>query len=406
MQSIDNLDVDNDAFFNGVVVAYAAVNGGMISNFGRRVVEKVVKDGAEVHFFASKLPVFGFLPPVEELESIGGEFHGLPLSEHFAPLREIWSLLLMAVMLRKLNVQVLHTRSSIMGAVGRIAGRLAGVPVIVHHQDDLVCRDNRLSTWKGKLVAFIECRLARIGHHSFFISQAVLDDAIAIGFPPKRCTLVGMDLHNVFAESITQSPISIEKMQQKFRSWGIAASAKVVGCVGRLAHIKGIDLLLKAIDAIILDFPEWVFLIKGNGPLRTSIQEEIEQRGLQKQVFLVTEELDMMQLPAFYHNIDLFVLPTRREGFGMVFVEAMVMGVPVIGPNIGPVNDIIQNEKGFLFEAENVDDLAKVLRKVMSDDTLRVTTAKYGQKYAIERWNGDLAASKVVAVYRDLLNKR
>ena len=65
--------------FDGLVVAHAAVYGGMMVNFGRHFAERLVEMGADLHFFVSRLQVFGRKPPVADLEAIGGKFHGLPL---------------------------------------------------------------------------------------------------------------------------------------------------------------------------------------------------------------------------------------------------------------------------------------------------------------------------------------
>jgi glycosyltransferase involved in cell wall biosynthesis len=390
--------------FQGLLVAHAAVNGGMMANFGRQVAKCLIAEGAELHFFASRLPVFGWPPPIEDLESMGGYFHGLPIPDHFAPFHDLWSLVLMAVALRRLRVQVLHTRSSIMGAVGRAAAKLAGVPFVIHHQDDLLSRDEGLSPGARRLVAFIEMELARLADRSVFVSEAVLRDAIAIGFPEERCVLVGHDLHEVFQVAVNEPENEKEPVLSRLRNLGIPTNARVVGCVGRLANLKGIDLFLKAAEHLAPAFPDWCFVIKGDGPLRNSLADAILEHKLTDRVFLFTDELPSKELPALYRCFDLFALPTRREGFGMAFAEAMAMGVAVVGPRIAPVTEVVPEACGVLVEPESVPALTQALGSLMSDEGLRGQIAAKGKEHALATYCGHKAATRMMDSYRELLN--
>jgi glycosyltransferase involved in cell wall biosynthesis len=393
--------------FAGLVVVHAAVNGGMITNFGRIFARRLSEGGAELHFFVSKYPVFGWPPPVADLESLGGKYHGLPLPEHLAPLHELWTILLMTFKLRRAKADVLHTRGSVMGFVGRVAGRLAGVPVIVHHQDDLVCRDEGLTPCRKKVVAAVEKTLSRLSHRSLFVSQAVMGVAMEIGFRPGDCVLVGNDLSENFQAAAVGDPPSPVPMLSKLRKLGVPEGAKVVGCVGRLAHLKGIDLLIEAAGRVLPAFPEWVVVIKGDGPLRETYQKAIQSKGLGGRVFLMTEELTLEDLPALYRCFDLFALPTRREGFGMVFAEAMAMGLPVVLPEIMPVTEAVPEGCGMRFKPEGAEDLARALGQLMENGVIRADLAARGKAHALATWCGHhTGAEKVLLTYREILMEK
>lgn len=393
----------DERLFRGLVVAHAAVYGGMMANFGRHIAKRLVEEGAELHFFASRLLVFGMPPPIEDLEGIGGRFHGLPLPQRFAPFREIWSLILMAVALRRLRVQVLHTRSSVMGAIGRIAAKLARVPVVINHQDDLHCRDPRLSPRVRRVTVFIERQLSRLTDRSLFVSEAVLKDAIAIGFPKDRCALVGHDLNQVFQDAANEPEGTEEPVLSRLWGLGVPENARIVGCIGRLTHYKGIDLFLEAAGRLAPAFPGWAFIIRGDGPMRESLRDAIQKNGLSTRVFLFTDVLPARELPALYRCFDVFALPTRREGFGMVFAEAMAMGVPVVGPRMAPVTEVVPEECGVLVEPENVEALVRAIGELMADAGLRSRIAEKGREYALATWCGRKAAERVMDVYRELL---
>jgi glycosyltransferase involved in cell wall biosynthesis len=292
-----------------------------------------------------------------------------------------------------------------MGAIGRVAAKLAGVPIVVHHQDDLYSRDGRLSPRAKRLVAFIERQLSLLADRSIFVSRAVLEDAVAIGFPRDRCVFVGHDLHEVYQRAANESAGVTEPVRNLLRELGVPDEACILGCVGRLAHLKGIDLFLEAAQHLAPQFPQWVFVIKGDGPLLGFLRSSIQEHQLTTRVFLFTDELPAQDMPALYRCFDLFALPTRREGFGMVFAEAMAMGLPVVGPRIAPVTEVVPEDCGVLVEPENVEALTQALATLMADSSLRHQIAEKGREHAMMTWSGQKAAYRVLDVYRELLSE-
>ncbi len=390
----------------GLVVAHAAHHGASMAIFGRHYIKRLVQEGVDLHFFASNVPFAGMAPPIDELEGLGGRFHGLMLPERFTPIQAIQNIIQMAILLRRYRVQVLHTRLSIMGGIGRIAGKLARVPVIIHHQDDLYCRDTRLSPLMKWVWAFIETQLSKLADKSLFVSKAVLNDALAIGFREDRCVLVGHDLHEVFQNAVNESEGGKEPVLSRLLSQGVPDNAQIVGCVGRLTYHKGIDLLVAAAEKLAPAFPGWVFVIKGDGQMRESIKNLIRQKGLSAKIFLLTEELPIEELPTLYRCFDIFALPTRREGFGMVFAEAMAMGVPVVGPRMAPVTEVVPKGCGILVEPENVGALVSALGELMVDESLQTKIAEKGKKHALATWCGNKSAERVIDVYQESLSRR
>ncbi|MFO7903958.1 MAG: glycosyltransferase family 4 protein, partial [Pirellulaceae bacterium] len=111
------------------------------------------------------------------------------------------------------------------------------------------------------------------------------------------------------------------------------------------------------------------------------------------------------RLADLMRSFDLFALPTRREGFGMVFAEAMAFGVVPVGPNIAPVNEVISPGAGLLVEP-TVHGFADAIRQCVSDRQRLAEMSATARKLAEERWGGTAAADSVVAVYRQLFPKQ
>ena len=169
---------------------------------------------------------------------------------------------------------------------------------------------------------------------------------------------------------------------------------KRVIAVGRYVYQKGFDLLLQAWSEIEKQYPDWQLAIYGDGN-RTPYEMLVRQLGIEaSRCHLNGPTTDIQQE---YANSSLFVFSSRFEGFGMVLIEAMACGLPVVSfaCPCGPKDIILDGENGLLIENGNVDALADGLSRLMSDDQLRNSMSQVGldsvQRFNIskitERWN-------------------
>jgi GalNAc-alpha-(1->4)-GalNAc-alpha-(1->3)-diNAcBac-PP-undecaprenol alpha-1,4-N-acetyl-D-galactosaminyltransferase len=145
--------------------------------------------------------------------------------------------------------------------------------------------------------------------------------------------------------------------------------------IGRLHPQKGFDLLLRAFHRIHAKYPDWQITILGEGPMRSELED------LRAQLKLT----DRVHLPGLVSNVrdylgqaDLFVMPSRFEGFPMALCEAMACGLPVLAADClsGPRDIVDDGINGMLVTTENIDALAVGLDKLMSDPTKRQQLAK------------------------------
>lgn len=152
-------------------------------------------------------------------------------------------------------------------------------------------------------------------------------------------------------------------------------AGNTLAAVGRLVPQKGFDLLLRAFARVSHEFPNWNLVIWGEGPERAALEAERTRLGLDQRV-------DMPGVTArpgiWVDTADVFVLSSRFEGWGIVLLEAMAAGLPVISFDcqFGPREMIENGEDGILVEPENVDALAEALRRVLGDEKLRTRLGK------------------------------
>ncbi|RMG42554.1 MAG: glycosyltransferase family 4 protein [Candidatus Dadabacteria bacterium] len=173
---------------------------------------------------------------------------------------------------------------------------------------------------------------------------------------------------------------------------------KFILSVGRLTAQKRFDLLIDAFAKIAEEFPEWQLLIVGDGPLKRSLQRQIENLDLSQRIRLKenTSEID-----ALFSKAGLFVICSDYEGFPNVLLEAMASGLPVIATNCeyGPSEIIDHGTNGLLVPAGDCEALVNAIKKMLSDSQLR-DKLKINAVTVKERYN----INKIFKTWDHLLN--
>jgi glycosyltransferase involved in cell wall biosynthesis len=175
---------------------------------------------------------------------------------------------------------------------------------------------------------------------------------------------------------------------------------EVILFVGALVARKGPHILIKAIPFIEHNNIKIVFIGPDLG-YRQTLEETIKDERLEKKT-LIIGEVSHEELNQFYSLGDILVLPTitEDEGFGIVLLEAMSRGIPVIGSNIGGIPEvIIDGETGLLFEPENHIDLAKRINILLNDKSLCQKMGQAGRELANSKFNWTKIAREVKEIY-------
>lgn len=162
-----------------------------------------------------------------------------------------------------------------------------------------------------------------------------------------------------------QNPDSILKLRYKFPKIEknyreeFKLYGKVILYVGRLEHIKGVDLLIRAFS---LTLKDWYHLVLvGDGSQKQEFKKLSDFYGVSDKV-VIPGYFDEVNLYAWYHLADFFVLPSRYEPFGAVVNEALILGCPVLASkHIGALDYIENKRNGFIFDPEEIDDFTRAL---------------------------------------------
>jgi glycosyltransferase involved in cell wall biosynthesis len=176
-------------------------------------------------------------------------------------------------------------------------------------------------------------------------------------------------------------------------------SGPTVGVLTRLDARKGLRYLLRAMAQLRSDLPEARLLIGGDGEDRSPLEREVQALGLTGRVEFVGAVHDA---PQFYQRLDLFVLPSLDEAFGLVLLEAMAAGLPVVGTRVGGIPEILEDgSQGRLVAPADSQALAGAIRELCRDPLRRSRMAEQARRQA-QRFDIGHTAKALQAVYEEL----
>jgi len=224
------------------------------------------------------------------------------------------------------------------------------------------------------------------------ISRQVHTDTLELFNLPKAKTKLNP---NGFDDQIFR-PKSITK-KEFFQKVGIDLDpSKLVSFVGKFTDFKGIDILIKAAGKVTDEIPEVVFVLAGDGQLMPEMQKLSREMNLDNIAFLGQQSQE--DVASLYSCADVSVVPSRIEPFGLVAIEALGCGTPVVATNAGGLPDFVNSKVGQLVEMENVNALAAALISELKNNT-KLTKGRYARKYAVENYSWHKTLQNVIEVY-------
>ena len=170
--------------------------------------------------------------------------------------------------------------------------------------------------------------------------------------------------------------------------------------VGRLAFEKNIDFLLRVVQQLTETVPEVLLVIAGEGPARTALQRQSRALGIEANVRFIGYLERERELPHCYRCGDAFIFASRTETQGLVLLEAMAHGLPVVSTAVMGTRDIIEPQRGALHAPEQVAGFSAQVARLLGDKRLRHRLAAEGIAFAAE-WSLPQLGQRLAAWYRD-----
>jgi glycosyltransferase involved in cell wall biosynthesis len=163
---------------------------------------------------------------------------------------------------------------------------------------------------------------------------------------------------------------------------GISTERPVIAYVGRVAFEKNLDFLLDVTDRVRRELPDVLLVIAGEGPARASLERAVAKRALTGNVRFVGYLERRTELPACYCAADAFVFASKTETQGLVLLEAMALGVPVVGLAEMGTKDVLKEGQGCRIAPDDAAGFAGVLQPLLADRTAAQALGEAGKLYA------------------------
>jgi len=299
--------------------------------------------------------------------------------------------------IKKKNIDIIHAHWSLpQGFVGILCKQLFKIPCIttIHGTD---VHRFKFSFLKN-LNAFV------INHSDICTANSSATSKVAQTISEaKKIDIVPMGVNTLFFKKHNK-PVSIRD------KYGI--DGNVILYVGRLIDWKGIDYLINAMPRVIDAVPKTKLFIVGSGPLKSDFLKLSERLNIKRSIIFI-DAVSQSDLIGFYSLADLFVLPSiindkgETEGLGVVLLEAMACGVPVIGTNVGGIRDIIKDGKtGLLVRQKDPYDLAKKIIQLFSDERLKIKIVENGFKLIEKKFTWDVVSDRFIQIYTDVIKRK
>jgi glycosyltransferase involved in cell wall biosynthesis len=294
--------------------------------------------------------------------------------------------------LRRFAPQVFHQHRTgpYHGKWGVLAARAAGVPVVVASEHQAAYRlhgaKRRLNALADRSVdAFIA-----VSEHDYGTQRC------ESGRPVAKLVRIHNGIDAARFDGCSQPAVASLRV-----ALGIASDAPVVGVIGRLEQQKGISYFLQALPLLAARRPGLVALIVGDGSMMAALQAQAAALGVAGLTRFTGFLPDVAQVLAL---LDVVVIPSIWEPFGLVALEAMAAGRPVVASNVGGLPEIISNgETGLLVAAADPAALAAAIERLWGDADLCARLAVCGRQRVAAGFSLQMMATKVDELYRRLL---
>lgn len=347
-------------------------------------------------------------PYVASLIQAGFNMKPIEMVRRVSPIANLKSLLELYRLMRQEQYDIVHVHTFSAAVIGRIAARLAQVPLIFYTFRGFVFHQH--SSWLTKgLNIFLERFCGK--STDFFFSQSKENRQLAIEYKiinSKQSLIIG---NGVPIDEFMDNPVcSAEVVCSVRKELGISSSATVIGMVSRLVEEKGVMEFFEAAVKVSQLYPQAVFLVVGDtlSSDRTGIarqlREIVEQNGLNSKFFFPGFRSDVAR---FYKAMDIFVLPSYREGMPRSILEAMASSKPVVATDIpGCREEVVHGETGFLVPVRDSEALSQALLKLLRNPELARRMGQVGQQRAIEFFDERFVCERIVAAYQKIIHQK
>lgn len=343
-------------------------------------------------------------PYAAELDSAGIRHIPVRMTRTFSPFADLVSLLQLVYVIRRERFDIVHTHNPKPGLIGQIAARLARVPIVVNTLHGFYFHDGMAPFWRRFYVATERiaalCSDVILSQNPEDIETAV-EEGIAQRDKVKRLGN-GIDLSR-----FDPGKVDPDVVRMKRQELGIASAQPVVGFVGRLVAEKGLHDLLDTARIVLARMPDVRFVLVGPSDdekadaLTPAVAEEY---GVAHACIFTGMRNDM---PELYALMDVFVLPSHREGFPRSPMEASAMGVSCVVTDIRGCRETVEHGRtGWLVPVAKPRQLAEAITVLLANPELARFMGAAARSKALRQFDERMVFDRVKSEYGRLLAEK
>jgi glycosyltransferase involved in cell wall biosynthesis len=318
------------------------------------------------------------------------------LARRISPADDVIAFFRLVALLRRSRPHIVHTHMAKAGLLGRVAARIAGVPVVLHTFHGNVLQ-GYFGSAPSRMILLVERALARLSTRVIAISdrqaREIEELGLARGERIERVPL-GLDL----------APFLSAPSGALRRELGLAPDAALVGIVARLVPIKAVDVFLDAAARVAAADARAAFVVVGDGELRAELERRARALGLGGRVTFLGWRAD---LPAIYADLDVLALTSRNEGTPVSVIEGLASGRAVVATAVGGVPDIvIDGRTGSLARPGDAEDVARRILDLLGDPARRRSLGSAGRDAVHPEHDSATLVARIDALYSRLMADR
>lgn len=311
------------------------------------------------------------------------------------PLRDLLAWRWLTAHFRRTRPDVVHTHSGKAGVLGRLAARRAGVPLVVH-----TIHGPSFGPFQGACANAVftaaERRAGRCTDRFVSVADAMTAQYLAagIGGPSQYATVrSGFDL-----EPFLKVPLAPDPARRK--ALGLAGGDFVIGCIARLAPLKGHEDLVRLLPRLVGACPATRVLLVGDGPLRARLETALASAGLAGRV-VFAGLVPPGDVAAHLAAMDALVHLSYREGLPRALPQALAAGRPVVAYDCDGAREVCRDgETGFLVPLGDGVGAADALARLGQDPALRIRLGRAGRELVRDAFSVERMVSSLEQLYR------
>ncbi|HEX4086710.1 MAG TPA: glycosyltransferase [Chthoniobacteraceae bacterium] len=289
------------------------------------------------------------------------------------------------------EIDVIHSHNGRTALISAIAGLLAGKGALVATQHFIDPAHATVTGWRSGIARAAHRWVQRRTRRYIAVSQAAQRSMVR-----RESGLAGKV--NVIPNGILPlEPARLAPPEKIRAEFDLPPNAPLIVCAARLAKEKDLPVLIDAMNMLAAEFPGARCIIAGDGPERSALERQIRMARYGSRIILAGFREDPLSL---IHAGDLFVLPSRAEPFGLVLLEAMALGKPVIATAAGgPLEIVKDGETGLLVPPGDAAAMAGAIARILRDQEFRSAAGAEGRARFERQFTAGAMASATIETY-------